>query len=95
VVGDEPEVIFGDVADLRGLGIKEMGLALGFAVAVDASVVRSLLVPATMTLLGKANWWAPPILRRVHDRFGLRESPLSVPDAELLIPAMSPERINA
>ncbi|HTE74524.1 MAG TPA: MMPL family transporter [Actinomycetes bacterium] len=55
------------------LGIKQMGLALATAVAVDATLVRCLLVPATMTLLGDKNWWAPPWLRRVHDRIGLRE----------------------
>jgi len=55
------------------LGIKQMGLALATAVAVDATLVRCLLVPATMTLLGDKNWWAPAWLRRVHDRIGLRE----------------------
>ena len=55
------------------LGIKEMGLALAIAVAVDATLVRCVLVPATMTLLGRANWWAPGPLRRLHDRFGLHE----------------------
>ena len=39
--------------------IKEIGLALAVAVAVDATLVRCLLVPATMTLLGEWNWWAP------------------------------------
>ena len=57
----------------RLLGIKQMGLALATAVAVDATLVRCLLVPATMTLLGDRNWWAPAWLRRVHDRIGLRE----------------------
>jgi RND superfamily putative drug exporter len=55
------------------LGIKQMGLALATAVAVDATLVRCLLVPATMTLLGDRNWWAPGWLRRVHERVGLRE----------------------
>jgi RND superfamily putative drug exporter len=57
------------------LGIKQMGLALAIAVFVDATLVRCLLVPATMTLLGKANWWAPAPLRRFHSRFGLTEAP--------------------
>jgi hydroxymethylglutaryl-CoA reductase len=39
-----------------------------------ATLVRCLLVPATMTLLGRANWWAPRPLRRLHDRYGFRES---------------------
>jgi len=42
---------------------------------VDATVVRCLLVPATMTLLGPANWWAPAPLRRLHQRLGLHEAP--------------------
>ena len=57
------------------LGIKEMGVALTIAVLVDVTLVRTLLVPATMTLLGNANWWAPAWLRRVHDRYGLHEAP--------------------
>ncbi|WP_204039766.1 MMPL family transporter [Acrocarpospora phusangensis] len=66
-------VVFGGFAAGRMLGIKEMGLALAVAIAVDATLVRCLLVPATMTLLGRWNWWAPGPLRRLHDRFGLRE----------------------
>ncbi|GAA0381870.1 putative membrane protein [Acrocarpospora corrugata] len=66
-------VVFGGFAAGRMLGIKEMGLALAIAIAVDATLVRCLLVPATMTLLGRWNWWAPGPLRRLHDRFGLRE----------------------
>jgi putative drug exporter of the RND superfamily len=62
------------------LGIKEMGLALAIAVAVDATLVRCVLVPATMTLMGPANWWAPAPLRRLHQRIGLREAP-AVPAA--------------
>jgi RND superfamily putative drug exporter len=59
-----------------------MGMALAIAVLVDATIVRCLLVPATMTLLGNANWWAPTPLRRLHERIGLREQ-LPV-DADLL-----------
>ncbi len=39
----------------------------------DASVIRALLVPSLMELLGKWNWWAPAPLRRLHARFGLSE----------------------
>jgi RND superfamily putative drug exporter len=53
--------------------IKEMGVALVAAVLIDATLVRMLLVPATMTLLGRWNWWAPTPLRRLHDRFGITE----------------------
>ncbi|NDR54084.1 MMPL family transporter [Actinomyces sp. 565] len=51
--------------------VKEIGLALAIVVALDATLVRMLLVPATMTLLGRLNWWAPEPLRRVYERYGL------------------------
>ena len=54
--------------------VKQVGLGLVLTIAVDATVVRMLLVPALMTLLGRANWWAPPVLRRWHNRFGLTEA---------------------
>ena len=50
---------------------------MALAVIVDATIVRSLLVPATMKLLGDWNWWAPAPLRRFHQRFGLQEDPSS------------------
>jgi RND superfamily putative drug exporter len=56
------------------LVIKQTGVALAVAVLIDATLVRILLVPATMTLLGEWNWWAPGPLRRLHARFGLAES---------------------
>ncbi|MFI5910872.1 MMPL family transporter [Dactylosporangium sp. NPDC051541] len=59
--------------------IEQVGLGLLTAVVIDATVVRCLLVPATMTLLGRFNWWAPGPLRRLHDRVGLREHPLPAP----------------
>ena len=54
--------------------IKMMGVGVALAVLVDATVVRGLLVPAFMRIAGDANWWAPAPLRRLYDRFGLRES---------------------
>src|SRR5215470_8232018 len=68
-------IVFLGFAAGQTLGIKEMGLALAIAVAVDATLVRCVLVPATMTLLGPANWWAPAPLRRLHQRIGLHEIP--------------------
>jgi RND superfamily putative drug exporter len=53
--------------------VKEIGLGMALAVLVDATIIRALLVPAFMRLLGQANWWAPAFLRRVHRRFGLHE----------------------
>jgi putative drug exporter of the RND superfamily len=68
-------IVFLGFATGQTLGIKEMGLALAIAVAVDATLIRCVLVPATMTLLGDANWWAPAPLRRLHRRIGLHEAP--------------------
>lgn len=53
---------------------KQLGLGAALAVAVDASIVRALLVPSLMALMGKWNWWAPRPLRRLHDRIGLQET---------------------
>jgi trehalose monomycolate/heme transporter len=53
--------------------IKLMGVGMIVALIVDASVVRVLLVPAVMRLLGQANWWAPKPLRRLYARYGIRE----------------------
>ena len=53
--------------------IKLMGVGMIVALLVDATVVRVLLVPATMRLLGRANWWAPRPLRRLYARYGIRE----------------------
>src|SRR3954452_22190932 len=55
--------------------IKELGLGAALAVLIDATIVRALLVPSLMELLGKWNWWAPPSLRRLHTRFGFEERP--------------------
>ncbi len=62
--------------------LKLMGVGMIVALLVDATVVRVLLVPATMRLLGRANWWAPRPLRRLYARYGFKEedpAPLPVP----------------
>jgi putative drug exporter of the RND superfamily len=74
-------IVFLGFAAGHSLGIKEFGLALAIAVTIDATLVRIILVPATMTLLGRANWWAPKTLQRIHQRFGLHETPANVPHA--------------
>ena len=58
------------------LFIKEVGLGLAVAILVDATVVRMLLVPATMRLLGAYNWWAPAPLVALHRRLGLGDHEL-------------------
>jgi RND superfamily putative drug exporter len=53
--------------------IQQIGVATATGVLVDAFIVRTLLVPSLMTLLGRWNWWSPAPLRRLHGRVGLRE----------------------
>jgi len=59
--------------------IKLMGVGMIVALIVDATIVRVLLVPATMRLLGGFNWWAPKPLRRLYAQYGLREGDGSGP----------------
>ena len=60
--------------------IKAIGLGMALAVAIDATLVRALVVPATMRLLGRWNWWAPRPLARLYRRLGLGEgSDVAVP----------------
>src|SRR5262249_34565937 len=54
--------------------IQQMGVGLAIAVLMDATLVRGLLVPATMRLLGRWNWWAPAPLRAIWRRIGLSEA---------------------
>ncbi|MCO5314920.1 MAG: MMPL family transporter [Solirubrobacterales bacterium] len=54
--------------------IKVMGVGTALAVLIDATIIRALLVPSLMEMLGRWNWWAPGPLRRLHDRFGMSES---------------------
>ncbi|MFW5419179.1 MMPL family transporter [Nocardiopsis sp. CNT-189] len=66
-------VVLGAMGSSALLSLKIIGVGLTVAVAVDATLVRALLVPATMRLLGGANWWLPGPLRRLHDRIGITE----------------------
>jgi uncharacterized membrane protein YdfJ with MMPL/SSD domain len=76
-------VALGAFATSKIVFIKELGLGVALAVILDATVVRGLLVPSLMCLLGDWNWWAPVSLRRLHARLGLRESADPVPPAAL------------
>ena len=60
--------VFGDL-----LPIKEVGVFLAIAVFLDATLVRMLLVPSTMTILGKWNWWAPKWMTKIHQKLGISE----------------------
>ena len=74
-------VAIGAFATSKIVFIKELGIGNALAVLIDASIVRALLVPSLMGLLGSANWWAPRPLRRVYERFGWREYGRPVPAA--------------
>lgn len=88
-------VAIGAFATSEIVFIKEVGVGTALAVLIDATIIRALLVPALMALLGEWNWWAPGPLRRLHDRFGISEgddeldavsppgSPAPPPDAPL------------
>ena len=66
-------VAIGAFATSQIIFIKEVGTGTALAVLIDATIVRALLVPSLMELLGGRNWWAPRQLRRLHERVGLSE----------------------
>ena len=67
-------IAIGAFATSEIIFIKQVGLGTAAAVLIDATLVRALLVPSLMALLGRWNWWAPAPLRRVHERFGVAEA---------------------
>lgn len=66
-------IALGSFATSEIIFIKELGIGTAVAVLIDATIVRALLVPSLMAMLGRANWWAPAPLRRLHQRIGLTE----------------------
>jgi uncharacterized membrane protein YdfJ with MMPL/SSD domain len=70
--------------------IKEIGLGVALVVLIDATIIRALLVPSLMQLLGKWNWWAPAPLGRVHARFGFSEAAPPQVAFAAAVPAESP-----
>jgi RND superfamily putative drug exporter len=82
-------IVFSCFAAARVGNIEEIGLGLTVAVVIDATVVRCLLVPATMTLLGRVNWWAPRWLKRLHRRIGFGEHQLPEAPAPAAVPALA------
>jgi RND superfamily putative drug exporter len=68
-------VAIGAFATSQIIFIKELGVGTALAVLIDATIVRALLVPALMEMLGRWNWWAPRPLRRLHRRIGISEGP--------------------
>jgi uncharacterized membrane protein YdfJ with MMPL/SSD domain len=67
-------IAIGAFATSQIIFIKQLGVGTALAVLIDATIVRALLVPSLMQLLGDRNWWAPRPLARLHRRIGLSES---------------------
>ena len=67
-------IAIGAFATSEIIFIKQNGIGTALAVLLDATIIRALLVPSLMELLGEWNWWAPKPLRRLHDRIGIDET---------------------
>ncbi|WP_270889571.1 MMPL family transporter [Pedococcus sp. 5OH_020] len=87
-------VVIGGFATSGIVFLKMIGIGMLVAVLLDATVVRALLVPATMRLLGRANWYAPPPLARWWQRHGHRESPDSRSEPQPSSPGAVPHHTD-
>jgi RND superfamily putative drug exporter len=86
-------IVVGAFATGEIVFMKQIGIGLGLAILVDATLVRMFLVPATMRILGRYNWWAPAPLKRLYDRLGLSETEGDAEEpgrAQLVSPRRSP-----
>ncbi|MBJ7470850.1 MAG: MMPL family transporter [Solirubrobacteraceae bacterium] len=89
-------VAIGAFATSKIIFIKQIGVGTSVAVLIDATIVRALLVPALMKLLGEWNWWAPKPLRTLHDKLGIDETapelahPSTAQPTAPLAPAVEP-----
>jgi RND superfamily putative drug exporter len=66
-------IVFASFLSSGVTNIKQLGFGAAFAILIDATLVRSVLVPTFMRVAGEANWWAPAWLRRIHARIGITE----------------------
>jgi uncharacterized membrane protein YdfJ with MMPL/SSD domain len=78
--------VFSAFALAESITIKSIGVGMAIAVLIDATIVRVLLVPATMRLMGRWNWWAPGPLGRLADRLGF-----SHVEDEVVAPPQAPQ----
>ncbi|MFJ9394335.1 MMPL family transporter [Streptomyces californicus] len=83
-------VVMVAIGTSRVTSTKMLGLGIALAVLMDAMVVRGLLVPAVMKLMGRSTWWAPAPLRAFHRRFGLSEGESAPAAAAASAPAPAP-----
>jgi putative drug exporter of the RND superfamily len=72
--------VFSIFATLSTIDMKQLGIGLAAAILLDATLIRAVVLPATMTLLGKANWWAPRFMRPA----GRHTAPVAPPEPELV-----------
>jgi RND superfamily putative drug exporter len=79
--------VFAAFALAESITIKSIGVGMAIAVLIDATIVRILLVPATMRLMGRWNWWAPGPLGRFADRLGFSHAEEGFDDVEGQLPA--------
>jgi len=80
-------VVFIALATSRVSFLQLFGVGTALAIVADATLIRALLVPAFMRLAGRANWWSPGPLRRLHARIGLAESaPALLAPAAAVVP---------
>ncbi|MFN2543642.1 MAG: MMPL family transporter [Actinomycetota bacterium] len=85
-------VVFISIASSKITFIKLFGVGLTLAVLADATFIRGALVPAFMRLAGRANWWAPGPLRRLHARFGISEH---APDDVVTVPEPAAQPVSS
>ncbi|GAC1620542.1 MAG: MMPL family transporter [Ktedonobacteraceae bacterium] len=78
-------IVVGAFATSKILIIQQIGLGVAIAIIMDATLVRILLVPAMMNLLGKWNWWAPRPLQALQKRIGLSEGAEPEPTSEAVL----------
>ncbi|WP_159052954.1 MMPL family transporter, partial [Streptomyces scabiei] len=83
-------VVMVAIGTSRITNTKMLGLGVALAILMDAMVIRTLLVPAVLSLTGRATWWAPGPLRRLHARFGISEGG-PAPTAAAAAPAPAPD----
>ncbi|MYR06326.1 MMPL family transporter [Gordonia sp. SID5947] len=88
-------IVFAGIAASEVSFMRMFGVGLTLAVLMDATLIRMVLVPAFMRLAGRANWWAPGPLRRLHDRIGLSESAAPRPPGPAAAGPMSTQENSA
>jgi uncharacterized membrane protein YdfJ with MMPL/SSD domain len=82
--------VFAIFGTLSMQSMKQMGVGLAFAVLIDATVIRGVLLPAVMTLLGDRNWYLPRWMNRLpdltHDESALPQPPAAAPHPAQQLP---------